>query len=103
MSCNQLDLYHIVVQVQGWFSTGGLFKQAPHLPTTVRQQNTLTDLLQQKEQKPGGYRTRLQLQLAGLHLSGWTIAYTDGSAKRVRGWMQASYGQKGDRVFVTAA
>ena len=27
-----------------------------------------------------------------MHEGGWTVAYTDGSAKHVRGWMQAGYG-----------
>ena len=31
-------------------------------------------------------------ELGQLAADGWVVAYTDGSAKRVRGWMQAGYG-----------
>ena len=40
----------------------------------------------------GEYKKQLLRELAGLVQEGWTLAYTDGSAKKVRGCMQAGYG-----------
>ena len=34
----------------------------------------------------------LLLELERMEQGGWVVVYTDGSAKRVRGWMQAGYG-----------
>ena len=35
---------------------------------------------------------KLLQELEGLQREGWVVAYTDGSAKRVRGWMQEGMG-----------
>ena len=44
------------------------------------------------EQKWGQYRDGVVQRLAVLWADGWTMVYTDGSAKQVRGWWQAGYG-----------
>ena len=39
----------------------------------------------------GGYRDTTVKRLALLEEEGWTVAYTDGSSKMVRGWRQGGY------------
>ena len=43
-------------------------------------------------QKWEQYRDDIVQRLAVLLADGWTMVYTDGSAKQVRGWWQAGYG-----------
>ena len=50
------------------------------------------DKQQLKEEKWGAYKKKLVAELESLTGEGWTIVYTDGSAKVVRGWAQAGYG-----------
>ena len=45
-----------------------------------------------KEHKWGQYRDGVVQRLAVLLVDCWTMVYTDGWAKRVRGWWQAGYG-----------
>ena len=40
----------------------------------------------------GGHKRKLVRELKDLQGQGWVIAYTDSSAKRVRGCMQEGYG-----------
>ena len=39
-----------------------------------------------------GYKDAVVLRLQKLEDEGWTVVYSDGSAKTVRGWAQAGYG-----------
>ena len=50
------------------------------------------DKQQMKEAKWGAYKTKLVAELESLSREDWTVVYTDGSAKVVRGWAQAGYG-----------
>ena len=50
------------------------------------------DKLQVKEAKWGAYKTKMVSELESLVGEGWTVVYTDGSAKVVRGWAQAWFG-----------
>ena len=50
------------------------------------------DKLQVKEAKWGAYKTKVVAELETLSGEGWTVVYTDGSAKVVRGWAQAGFG-----------
>ena len=45
-----------------------------------------------KEAKWGAYKTKVVVELENLSGEGWTVVYTDGSAKVVRGWAQAGFG-----------
>ena len=50
------------------------------------------DRQQLKEEKWGAYKKKLVAELDSLVGEGWTVVYTDGSVKVVRGWAQAGYG-----------
>ena len=94
MSCSRLDLYTFVEILDGWFSDlamPGIFKGPAHKPTTARPPRAL-DKLALKEAKWGKYKNEKVQQLAALEQGGRTVAYTDGSAKTVRGWAQAGFG-----------
>ena len=45
-----------------------------------------------KEEKWGSHKQSLLAELERMSGEGWVVVYTDGLAKRVRGWMQAGYG-----------
>ena len=45
-----------------------------------------------KEKKWGEYRDAVVKRLVTLESEGWTVAFTDGPAKQVKGWWQAGYG-----------
>ena len=80
--------------LDGWFSDPampGIFKGPAHKPTTARPPRAL-DKLALKEAKWGKYKNEKVQQLAASEQGGWTVAYTDGSAKTVRGWAQAGFG-----------
>ena len=94
MSCSRLDLYTFVEILDGWFSDlamPGIFKGPAHKPTTARPPRAL-DKLTLKEAKWGKYKNEKVQRLAALEQGGWTVAYTDGSAKTVRVWAQAGFG-----------
>ena len=94
MSCSRLDLYTFVEILDGWFSDPampGIFKGPAHKPTTARPPRAL-DTLALKEAKWGKYKNGKVQHLAALEQGGWTVAYTDGSAKTVRGWAQVGFG-----------
>ena len=94
MSCSRLDLYTFVEILDGWFSDPampGIFKGPAHKPTTARPPRA-SDTLALKEAKWVKYKNGKVQQLAALEQRGWTVAYTDGSAKTVRGWAQAGFG-----------
>ena len=69
----------------------GIFKGPAQEPTTARPQRAL-DKLALKEAKWGKYKDAKVQHLAALEQRGWTVAYTDVSAKTVRGWAQAGFG-----------
>ena len=69
-----------------------MFCRAPASPTTAANPSARVDPLHAKEAKWGTHRDELLRELAELATKGWIVAYTDGSAKKVRGWMQAGYG-----------
>ena len=50
------------------------------------------DKLQAKEEKWGAYKAKVVAELETMAGEGWTVVYTDGSAKVVRGWAQAGFG-----------
>ena len=50
------------------------------------------DKQQVKEAKWGAYKTKMVAELESLAGQGWTVVYTDGSAKVVRGWAQGGFG-----------
>ena len=83
----------MIVQFQGWFDhlvMPGMFKQTPR-KTTTAEPAKLVKKLEAKEAKWDGHRDETIREVEGLVVQGWVQAYTDGSAKRVRGWMQAGH------------
>ena len=92
MSCSRSDLQHLIAQLQAWGESRTMFWKAPQAPTTAHTPSTQLDPLQKKEAKWGGYKATLLKELGDMQAQGWEVVYTDGSAKRVRGWMQAGYG-----------
>ena len=92
MSCNRSDLQHLIAQLQAWGESRAMFWKAPKAPTTAHTPSTQLDPLQKKEAKWGEYKAKLLQELGDLQAQGWEVVYTDGSAKRVRGWMQVGYG-----------
>ena len=92
MSCNRADLQHLIVQLQAWGESRVMFQRTPGAPTTARKPAAQPGTLQKKELKWGEHKKTLLLELERMGQEGWVVAYTDGSAKRVRGWMQAGYG-----------
>ena len=94
MSCARSDLHRFVGILDGWFENPNmpqLFKSKPKPPTNA-QPPQQQDKLARKEAKWGGYRDAAIKRLASLEEDGWTVAYTDGSSKMVRGWRQRGYG-----------
>ena len=92
MSCNRADLQHLIVQLQAWGESRVMFQRTPGAPTTARKPATQPGTLQKKELKWGEHKKTLLLELERMGQEGWVVVYTDGSAKRVRGSMQAGYG-----------
>ena len=52
-----------------------------------------------KEAKWEAYKEKLLKELAALQAQEWVVGYTNGSAKRVRGWMQASLRRRFHNTF----
>ena len=69
-----------------------MLSRAPTALTTASKPSAKPDPMQLKEAKWGSHKRRLVEELEKMTAEGWVVAYTDGSAKRVRGWMQAGYG-----------
>ena len=92
MSCNRADLQHLIVQLQAWGESRVMFHRTPGAPTTARTPATQPGTLQKKELKWGEHKKTLLLELERMGQEGWVVVYTDGPAKRVRGWMQVGYG-----------
>ena len=92
MSCNGADLHHLVTQLRGLFESKTMFRRAPAPLTTAAKRLAQVAPLQAKEAKWGTHRDGLWRELVVSAMKGWTVAYTDGSAKKVRGWMQVGYG-----------
>ena len=80
------------VQLQAWGESRVMFQRTPGAPTTSRKPATQPGTLQEKELKWGEHKKTLLLELERMGQEGWVVVYTDGSAKRVRGWMLAGYG-----------
>ena len=68
-----------------------IFKCLPKAPTNANPPKQV-DKLAQMEEKWGRYRDAAVQRLQSPEGEGWTIVYTDGSSKTVRGWMQGGYG-----------
>ena len=92
MSCNRADLQHLIVQLQAWGESRVMFQRTPGAPTTARKPAAQPGTLQKKELKWGEHKKTLLLELERMGQEGWVVVYMDGSAKCVRGWMQAGYG-----------
>ena len=69
-----------------------MFHRAPRAPTTAKLPSARPHPLKLKEEKWGSHKQSLLAELEKMSGEGWVVVYTDGSAKRVRGWMQAGYG-----------
>ena len=94
MSCSRRDLCRFVEILDGWFVNPHMpriFPAQPQQPTNAKPVKQ-RDKLQEKEEKWGKYRDAEVQRLQALAADGWTVAYSDGSAKTVRGWAQAGYG-----------
>ena len=94
MSYARSDLHRFVGILDGWFENPNmpqLFKSKPKPPTNTQPPQE-PDKLALKEAKWGGCRHAAVKRLASLEEDGWTVAYTDGSSKMVRGWRQGGYG-----------
>ena len=94
MSVPRCDLFLFINILDGWFDNPampGIFQGPPQQPTTVGG-GPQVDKLQVKEAKWGAYKTKVVAELETLSGEGWTVVYTDGSAKVVRGWAQAGFG-----------
>ena len=94
MSCARSDLHRFVGILDGWFENPHMpqiFKSKPKPPTNA-QPPQQQDKLALKEAKWGGYKDAAVKRLASLEDDGWTVAYTDGSSKMVRGWRQGGHG-----------
>ena len=92
MSCSRVDLRHLIAQLHSWADHKTMFHRAPQAPTTAKLPSARPDPLKLKEEKWGSHKRSLLAELEGMSGEGWVVVYTDGSAKRVRGWMQAGYG-----------
>ena len=93
MSVPRRDLFLVVNIPDGWVENPampGIFEGPPQQPTTVG--GGPVDKQQLKEEKGGAYKKKLVAELESLDGEGWTIVYTDGSLKMIRGWAQAGYG-----------
>ena len=94
MSVPRRDLFLFIKILDGWFDNPampGIFQGPPQQPTTVGGKPQV-DKLQAKEEKWGAYKAKVVAELETMAGEGWTVVYTDGSAKVVRGWAQAGFG-----------
>ena len=73
----------MITQLQGWFLSKAMFSKAPK-PSTNAYKLPVVDKQAKKEAKWRDPKKALVKELVAV--------YTDGSAKRVQGWMQAGYG-----------
>ena len=89
LSLLRTDLQHLIEQLYSWFE-GGMFLQKAPAPGVYPARTTVAPS-DQKEKKWGQYRDGVVKRLAVLEEEGWTLVYTDGSAKQVRGWWQVGY------------
>ena len=88
MSVHRRDLFLFVKILDGWFDNPampGILQGPPQQPTTVGGKPQV-DKLQAKEEKWGAYKAKVVAELETMAGEGWTVVYTDGSAKVVRGW-----------------
>ena len=92
ISCSRVDLRHLIAQLHSWAEHKTMFHRAPQAPTTAKLPSARPDPLKLKEEKWGSHKQSLLAELEKMSGEGWVVVYTDGSAKRVRGWMQAGYG-----------
>ena len=92
MSCSRVDLRHLIAQLHSWADHKTMFHRAPQAPTTAKLPSARPDPLKLKDEKWGSHKRSLLAELERMSGEGWVVVYTDGSAKRVRGWMQAGYG-----------
>ena len=92
MSCSRVDLRHLIAQLHSWADHRTMFHRAPQAPTTAKLPSARPDPLKLKEEKWGSHKRSLLAELERMSGEGVVVVYTDGSAKRVRGWMQAGYG-----------
>ena len=90
LSLSRADLQHLLTQILCWFE-GGMFQQRQPAPRVFPACKASTPG-NAKEQKWGKYKDSVLKKLGVLEGEGWTVAYTDGSAKQVDGWWQAGYG-----------
>ena len=85
-SLSRMDLQQLREQLYSWFA-GGMFMRKTQA-SGVYPARTTAAPLDQKEKKWGQYRDSVVRRLALLEEEGWTLVYTDGSSKQVRGWWQ---------------
>ena len=69
-----------------------MFRRAPTPPTRALKPPARVDPVKAKGAKWGGRHDELLKDLVELATNDWTVACTDGSAKKVGSWMQAGYG-----------
>ena len=79
-----------MLQLHAWFD-GGVFKQKQPAAGVFLQKPSGT-VVTTREQKWGKYGDPVLTRLSMLMRQGWTVVYTDGSTKLVKGWWQAGYG-----------
>ena len=84
------NMQHLLTQLLSWFD-GGMFRRRQPAPGVFPARKTAAPK-SAKEQKWGKYRDSVLKKQAVFEGEGWTIAYTDRSAKQVGGWWQAGYG-----------
>ena len=92
MCYSRVDLHHLISQLHAWGQSRSMFQRVPTAPTTAPNPSEKPDPLQLKEAKWGNHNKKLLEELEVMAAQGWVVVYTDGSAKRVRGWMQAGCG-----------
>ena len=84
------DLQHLLDQLFHWFGWGMFQNKTPEQGVFPQKSNAQPADL--KEQRWGKYRDGVVKRLEVLADKQWTLVYTDGSAKQVRGWWQAGIG-----------
>ena len=90
MYLSRSDLQHLLDQLFQGFGGGMFQKKVPESRVFPKKSSAWP--LDLKEQKWGQYRDGVVERLQVPAGEQWTLVYTDGSAKQVRGWWQAGYG-----------
>ena len=94
MSYSRRNLCRFVEALDDWFENPQMpriFPEQPQQPTNAKPVKQ-RDKLKEKKEKSGKYRDAEVQRLQALAAEGWTVAYSDGWAKTVRGWAQVGYG-----------